>query len=482
NAHLPDGVDDAFAAQRQIATEDFVRLIFTYKALKRQFNKRRTFYKADKDILKGYFSALPFALTVSQKKALDDIIGDMTGGAYMNRLLMGDVGSGKTAVAFAAAYFAIGSGSQCAFIAPTELLARQHYKAASELLGGLGIKVVILTAACAASEKKYVTEAIKSGEAQLIIGTHSLFSENVIYGNLRLVIIDEQHRFGVKEKDAIIKKASEADVLTLSATPIPRALSLALLSELDVSVIERRSRIDDMISTKIVPDYKRNDMFAYIRERAVSGRQAYIVAPRIEDAEGVETDTVKALYKELKEGLFNDIDIAVLHGKSLKADKQAVMDGFNGGSISVLICTTVIEVGIDVKNASVMAVMNAENYGLAALHQLRGRVGRGTEKSYCFLHTTKDDNARLTVLAECGDGFAVSERDFDMRGGGNFLGEKQSGSFENLNNYAVKIDKELISEAKLIAEGIELNKETLGIFREMNYQKYYNIIKNTVFN
>jgi ATP-dependent DNA helicase RecG len=478
-AHFPLGIDEAKSAQRRLAREDFVKLIFTYKLLKSR-NARRGQSFADIGILKNYLSALPFALTNSQKNALDEVLSDMTSPSYMNRLLMGDVGSGKTAIAFAAAYFAAKSGVQTAFLAPTELLARQHYKTASSLFSSLDVRVKFLAASASPAEKKDAQNALNDGSADIVIGTHSLFSAGVKYKNLGLIVVDEQHKFGVSEKNALKEKSENADVLALSATPIPRALSLALLGELDVSTIERRNKIDDMIATRIVPERKKNDMFEYIKRQAEEGRQAYIVASRIEDAEGIEVDTVKNLYRELKDGIFKDINVAVLHGKTGKAEKERIMNEFQSGEIKILIGTTVVEVGIDVKNADIMAVMNADGYGLSTLHQLRGRVGRGERRSYCFLHTAKEDNPRLKALLECADGFLVAERDFELRGGGNFLGERQSGGFERLNNYIVDIDKELIAEAKKIAENIPLNEETERAFREMNYQKYYNVIKNTV--
>ncbi|MDR2090997.1 MAG: ATP-dependent DNA helicase RecG [Clostridiales bacterium] len=479
-AHFPRDIDEAYSAQRRLAFEDFVKLIFTYKLLKEAKEPRNGGKQASTDVMKDYFAALPFSLTDSQKTAIGEILSDMTSRTYMNRILMGDVGSGKTAVAFAAAYFAAKSGMQTAFLAPTELLARQHYKTASEIFAPLRLSVKFLAASCAPAEKKDALRALEDGSADIVIGTHSLFSEGVRYKNPGLIIVDEQHKFGVSEKNALKEKSRAADVLTMSATPIPRALSLALLGELDVSTIERRSKIDEIIATRIVPAKKRNDMFEYIRKQAAAGGQAYIVAARIEDAEGIETDTVKALYKELKEGIFKDVNAALLHGKTEKAEKERIMNGFQSGEIKVLISTTVIEVGIDVKNANVMAVMNADRYGLATLHQLRGRVGRGSEKAYCFLHTARDGCERLRVLTEFSDGFRVAEKDFELRGGGNFLGERQSGGFEVLNDYIIEIDKELIAAAKKTAERIPLNGETEKAFRRMNYQKYYNIIKNTV--
>ncbi|MDR1940185.1 MAG: ATP-dependent DNA helicase RecG [Clostridiales bacterium] len=480
--HAPTDIDEAYAAQRRLAEEDFVRLILAYKLLKADPSKGRAApYSADGGVMKGFFSSLPFAFTPSQEAAFRDITSDLKSGSYMNRLLLGDVGSGKTAVALAAAYFAAESGAQCAFLAPTELLARQHYDTALELLGGSGLSIDFLSGSVSRKQRAEVLDALACGRTDIIIGTHSVFSRDVAYSKLALVIIDEQHRFGVKEKSELAAKSAAADILTLSATPIPRAISLALLGELDVSKIERRSPIDLMISTKIVPDAKRGDMFGYIRGKIKEGGQAYIVAPRIEDAEGVETDAAEPLFAELKAGAFADINAAVLHGRTSKAEREKIMSAFKSGEIGALVATTVIEVGIDVKNAGIIAVMNAERYGLATLHQLRGRVGRGDMRSYCFLHTAKDaDNPRLRLLTECADGFKIAEKDFDMRGGGSFLGENQSGSFESLNNYIIGVDKDLIIRAKALAETVPINGETAAAFGNMNYRRYYNIIKNTV--
>ncbi|MDR2047031.1 MAG: DEAD/DEAH box helicase [Clostridiales bacterium] len=480
-AHCPSGEDEAYRAQRRIAEEDFVKLIFTYSVLKERAAVKKEGCSADGAVLDEFFAAIPFAFTESQRNALNDIIDDMKSGARMNRLLMGDVGSGKTAVAFAAAFFVVKSGRQCALMAPTEILARQHFDNAQKIFGSLGAGVEFLAASLSAAEKRAAVKRLADGSADIAVGTHSLFSENTAYKNLGLIVVDEQQKFGVREKNALKEKGADADLLALSATPIPRAVSLALLGKLDISVIERRAGADT-VATRIVSDAKRGDMFRYIRRRVKEGRQAYVVAPRIEDAEGIETDTVKALYRELKEGAFKDIKTALLHGKTPKAERDAAMKGFAEGEIGALVGTTIVEVGLDVANAAVMAVMDADRYGLSTLHQLRGRVGRGNENgtAYCFLHTKKEDNPRLRALLECGDGFGVSERDFELRGGGNFLGERQSGGFETLNDYIVKIDKELIDGARRIADGIAVNEETLGVFRDMNYQKYFNIVKNTV--
>ncbi len=380
-AHMPASVQEGYAAQRRLLIEELVNMIVGYKIInsKSVKDKKRIYKDTSYDEL---IKSLPYDLTPSQINAVNEITADLIDKNPMNRLLMGDVGSGKTIVAFIAAYLAVKNGYQAAILAPTAILANQHYKNA-ELLKNLGLSVRLLTAEVIASERENILEELKSGQADIVIGTHSLLSDEIEFHNLALVVTDELHRFGVSQKNDFEQKGISIDTLVVSATPIPRALSLTLYNDLKVSEIARRA--DYKIKTHIVTSDRQEDMMKFIRNEIISGRQAYIVCPRIEDIEGIEIASVRNLYDSLRKGVLKDISIAFLHGKMKSEIKDRIMKDFLEGKIKALVSTTVIEVGIDVPNASVMVIMNAERYGLAALHQLRGRVGRGEYQSYCFL-------------------------------------------------------------------------------------------------
>jgi ATP-dependent DNA helicase RecG len=459
-AHSPKTVEEAIRVQQRIAEEDIINTILHYRLLRRANNKdkKRKYQTVDFNPLR---KLLGYELTPSQDRAVKEIILDMSASAPMNRLLTGDVGSGKTIVALFSAYFAIKSGYQTLFLAPTSILAKQHYLN-SLFLEKLGIKVRLLTSEVIGEERDILLSEAKNGEAQIIIGTHALLGE-IDYKRIALVIADEQHRFGVEQRRILEDKGNMPDVLVMSATPIPRSLSLVMYQDLSLSSIDRRGAL--MVTTGIVTPEKRDEMFLFALDEINNGRQVYIVCPRIEDSEGVEMHSVKTLYSELRKGVFKNIEIALLHGKQCAEEKNHTMEEFVSGKLRALITTTVIEVGVDVKNASVMIIMDAERYGLAALHQLRGRIGRGEYHSYCFLYTDKKDNERLSALKKYTDGADIADADYDIRGGGDFLGLRQSGSIETRRG--VPITRHMILKCRKIADEIKMESEKEELLRSI---------------
>ena len=390
--------------------------------------------------LAEFRAALPFALTGAQEKAISEAAADMASGKPMNRLVQGDVGSGKTMVAAACALLAGRSGWQSALMAPTELLAEQHFHTLSGVLEPLGVRVGLLTGGQRAAEKRKVKAALAAGEIDLIVGTHALLSEGVEFAKLGLVITDEQHRFGVGQRSALAEKAvGEADflphVLVMSATPIPRTLALIIYGDLDVSVIDQLPPGRTPVETFLVGEDKRQRMYNFVRKQVGEGRQVYLVCPAVEEGEDatVSTVTLKAAVTyaaQLREEVFPDLRVGLVHGKMKPRDKEKVMSAFAGGELDVLVSTTVIEVGVDVPNASLMIVENAERFGLSQLHQLRGRVGRGKHQSYCVLVTSNrnpETRERLKTLTRTTDGFRIAEEDLKLRGPGDFFGQRQHG-------------------------------------------------------
>ena len=426
-AHFPSSLSEAGEARERIELEKLLKDILAYRTVRRE-SRRAIYYEAHPAVIDKVTDALPYRLTQSQKAAVNDILERMQSDKPLNAMLVGDVGSGKTVVAMIAAYYAAASGHQAAVMAPTEILAVQHYRTFEKFLAPLGVKVVLLTGGCGASEKRVARSAVSSGYADIVIGTHAVISKGVDFRSLSLVVIDEQHRFGVAQRTALVDKGGAVDTLTLSATPIPRSLRLTVFGDVDVMSIDRRYSADN-VSTAVVTPAKRKGMTDYIVEECLKGKQAYVVAPKIFDAEGIEGFAAEKLYKELCSQYGDKVTIGLLHGRMKAQEKQKVLNGFAEGKVSVLVSTTVIEVGIDVPNASLMAIFDADRFGLSTLHQLRGRIGRDGSKAYCFLYTTKsgDDIVRLETLVRERDGLEIAEKDLEMRGAGEWLGEEQSG-------------------------------------------------------
>ena len=471
-AHNPSNIDEGIRAKEKIAIEDIANTIINYRIIKRKTikDKKRQYINTSYSELS---KLLDYELTSSQITAIEEIINDLSNKSPMNRLLLGDVGSGKTIVSLIAAYIAIKNGYQAAIMAPTTILANQHNKS-SEVLRKLGINVELLTGETTKNEKDVIINDVKNGEINLIIGTHSLLNDNLQFKKLGIVITDELHRFGVNQKNNIELKELSVDTLVMSATPIPRALALTLYNDLQVSIIERRSPVN--IKTSIVPSEKINDMYKFLLEEVRNGRQAYIVCSRILDVEGIELVSLKSLYDDLKKGILQTVRLGLIYG-SMKNDKKAeVMKNFNEGRIDVLVTTTVIEVGIDVPNATIMIIMDAERYGLAALHQLRGRVGRGKYQSYCLLCSDNSSSERLLALKANNDGLAIAEIDYDIRGGGDFIGLRQSGLGDH------KITREMIIEAKRLSKKIEITNNLVESFSMIKNNSEEEIIKQVTMN
>ena len=392
---------------------------------------------------------LPFELNTSQKEAFSSIKKSLLGDKKLNAILCGDVGSGKTIVAIFACYFAIKNNYQAAFMAPTEILAKQHFDKITELFDNLDIKVSFLSGSTDSTSKAEILNGLKTGSIDMVVGTHSIIGEGVEFFNLGIACADEQHRFGVAQRTKLIKKAKNCDLLTLSATPIPRSMQLIAYGEVEVINIEKR--FVGNVVTKIVGKEKRIDMWEYIASYCNEGGQAFVVAPQIFDSEGIESSNVIALQKEIS-AISKGITTIALHGKLKPEIKDKIISDFAAKKIGILVSTTVIEVGIDVPNAGIMVVMDAERFGLATLHQLRGRVGRNGEKAYCFLYTDKKDHENLQLLKNVNEGFALAEKDFEIRGCGELLGTEQSGT-STLNCITIN----LLKKAKVIADEIDFS-------------------------
>ncbi len=429
NIHFPASEEAAEISRQRLAFDELLKLQLGMSIMKSR-SRRSTAYKMDSSVsVERFRKGLPFELTEAQNKAVDEIISDLCRDTPMNRLLQGDVGSGKTAVAAAACYFCTENGVQSALMAPTEILAMQHYKTLSEFLEPFGVKVCLLTGSLTAKKKAALKEQIAAGEFDVVVGTHAIIQKDVEYKSLGLVITDEQHRFGVAQRAALAEKGGTPHKLVMSATPIPRTLALIIYGDLDISAINQLPKGRKPINTYAVTGKLRQRAFGFVRERLDEGRQAYVVCPMIEDSES-DLLAVKSYAEKAADGDLKGYELALLHGKMKPAEKEKVMKRFRDGEIQVLICTTVVEVGVDVPNAAVMVIENAERFGLSQLHQLRGRVGRGQWESTCILITdnTGDECVkRMKIMSSTNDGFKISEEDLKMRGPGDFFGSAQHG-------------------------------------------------------
>ena len=426
--HFPPSPDALEQARRRLAFEELLVLQLGLLRMKNR-NRGETALRLTGDYSGDFFRALPFSPTGAQKRAVEEAVRDMAGTHPMNRLLQGDVGSGKTAVAAALCYCAIRSGMQAAFMAPTEILAQQHYHNLCGLLASFGIETALLTGSIPAAQKKRILERLSSGEIQLLIGTHALIGEGVNFRRLGLVVTDEQHRFGVAQRAALAGKGNSPHVLVMSATPIPRTLALMIYGDLDLSVLDELPPGRRKIDTYVIDSSKRARAFGFIRRHLDAGRQCYIICPLIEEGQS-DMASVEQYAEELREKWFVGNTVGTLHGKMKPAEKEKTMADFAAGRIDILVSTTVVEVGMDVPNAVIMLIENAERYGLSQLHQLRGRVGRGSEKSTCILVSdaqNEEARKRLAVMCGTGDGFRIAQEDLRLRGPGDFFGAKQHG-------------------------------------------------------
>ncbi len=422
--HEPNNAKEIKLAKLKLIYEELFEFMFKINYLKR-FNKKVPGIKRENFDISEFISTLPFSLTIDQEKALAEIKKDLESDYRMNRLLLGDVGSGKTIVAILAMYINYLAGYQSAMMAPTEILAVQHFNNCLNIFKDTNIKIALLTGRMTKKEKEKIYEDLKNKKINIVIGTHSLFNENIIYNKLGLVITDEQHRFGVNARNNLQEKGINPDVLYLSATPIPRTYALTIYGDLDISIIRSKPSGRKEVKTLIKKQTEIKDVLYKMLEELKKGHQIYVVSPLIENNDELDLNSVLEL-KEKFSLAFPKVNIEILHGKLKNDEKSKIMDDFQKGIIKILISTIVIEVGIDVKNSSMMIIYNAERFGLATLHQLRGRVGRGNEEAFCYL-ISDYDKERLKVLEESNDGFYISEKDFELRGSGDLFGIKQSG-------------------------------------------------------
>ena len=480
NIHFPDDFEALAIARRRLVFEE----LFVLTCGLAQLKDRRS--AGEGRLLEGspeeFAALLPFAPTNAQRRAMDDMAADLGSGRAMNRLVQGDVGSGKTAVAAFGAWAAAKNGVQCALMAPTELLAEQHARTMEALLSPAGVRVALLTGSVKGREKKALLSALEAGEIDLVVGTHALFSQGVEYKDLGLVIADEQHRFGVAQRSALAEKggAVPPHILVMSATPIPRTLALIIYGDLDVSVIDELPPGRVPVTTLLVGEDKRARMYGFVRKQVGEGRQVYIVCPAVEengggweDGPGMDLKAVTAYAAQLRERVFPELRVGFVHGRLKAKEKEDVMSAFHRGELDVLVSTTVIEVGVDVPNASLMIVENAERFGLSQLHQLRGRVGRGKHQSWCVLVTaSRSETARERLKALCatGDGFQIAEEDLRLRGPGDFFGKRQHG-LPQLKVADFAADMELLKEARqaaqeLIAADPELKKPSHRLLKK----------------
>ena len=427
--HCPAAEEEAFAARRRLIYEELLVLQLGIGRMKNH-GAASTGAPMKKADASPFWESLPFSPTGAQRRAVEEILTDMSGETSMNRLLQGDVGSGKTLVAAAAIWACIRAGYQAALLAPTEILASQHAENLNRLLSPFGMRVALLTGGMKAAARRTTLAAIRDDEADLIVGTHAILSEGVEFARLGLAVVDEQHRFGVRQRGLLAEKAANPHLLVMSATPIPRTLGLLMYGDLDISILDELPPGRTPVKTRCITGKKRADLYGFLDREIDSGRQVYIVCPAIEDAGGSGLNAVKSYYEDIAKAYLPDRRVGLMHGKLKPKEKAEVMDDFKSGRLDALVSTTVIEVGVDVPNATVMVIENAERYGLSALHQLRGRVGRGAAESWCFLvsdNASESVQKRLKFLCSTSDGFAVAQYDLETRGPGDFFGSRQHG-------------------------------------------------------
>lgn len=456
NIHIPESREAAEKARYRLAFDELLNLQLGMRMLRhRNSDAQAGCVMSAKISLDEFKNGLPFTMTNAQSSAADDIVKDMCGEHPMNRLLQGDVGSGKTAVAAAACYFAVKNSCQCVLMAPTEILASQHFRTLSGFLSPFGISVCLLTGSMTARQKNAVKSAIEAGEYDVVVGTHAVIQKDVVFRSLALVITDEQHRFGVAQRNALAMKGEHPHKLVMSATPIPRTLAMMIYGDLDISIINELPGGRMPVETYAVTGGYRERAYEFIRKQINEGRQAYIVCPVIEQSETELKSAVE--YKEnIELKYFPEFRVGLLHGKMTPAEKDDVMTEFKDGRTDILVSTTVIEVGVDVPNSTVMMIENADRFGLSQLHQLRGRVGRGREKSYCILVTdnhSDEAKKRLKIISSLTDGFRISEEDLKLRGPGDFFGDRQHG-LPALKIADIATDNQMLSVVAQTAERI----------------------------
>lgn len=487
NIHFPKDNESFIRAKRRLAFDE----IFYFQLSMKKFKKKNAdaiSFQIKNETLE-FINSLSFKLTNSQNKVLEDIFNDMSSDRQMNRLIQGDVGCGKTIVSFIAMFNVVKNGFQSVLMAPTEILARQHFENAIELFEKHNIKVELLVGSLKESEKKTIREKIENGQVDIIIGTHAVFQEKVVYKNLGFVITDEQHRFGVKQRLLLSKKSKNPDILVMSATPIPRTVGLVMFCDLDISTIDELPSGRGKVNTYFVDENYEDRYMNFIKKHISEGRQAYIVCPLVDESDTLELQSVINLYDRLKERYFQDIEIEFIHGKIKPVDKDRIMKNFENGKIKVLVATTVIEVGINVPNSNIMVIYNAERFGLSQLHQLRGRIGRGNYESFCILVSNNKSTSvkkRMDIMCSSNDGFYISEQDFLLRGYGDILGYRQSGEarFKILN---IQKDYDLLKSAikyvdELLKDDFNFEKEENQVVKRNVDEFIQNLSENIIMN
>lgn len=468
--HFPKNKEELLVSRKRLVFDEFLLFIISVRRMKEKAEETPNCFPVKETWLtEEVIERLPYSLTNAQLNAWHEIERDLAGRTMMSRLVQGDVGSGKTILAFLAMFLVADNGYQAALMAPTEVLARQHYEGFLKLMEeqGLSFPTVLLTGSDTAKEKRIAYERIASGEAAIIIGTHALIQEKVEYANLALVITDEQHRFGVKQREALTTRGNPPNVLVMSATPIPRTLAIILYGDLDISVIDELPAKRLPIKNCVVNTLYRPKAYSFIEKQVRQGRQAYVICPMVEESEGMDAENVLDYTQKLKENLPSDIRIEYLHGKMKPKEKNRVMESFAAGEIQVLVSTTVVEVGVNVPNATVMMVENAERFGLAQLHQLRGRVGRGEYQSYCiFIQGNQDQiSKRLEILNKSNDGFYIAGEDLKLRGPGDLFGIRQSGDME------FRIG-DIYNDSTILKEASEAAEEILSLDPELDLEQH----------
>ena len=468
--HFPKNKEELLVSRKRLVFDEFLLFILSVRRMKEKAEETPNCFPVKETWLtEEVIERLPYSLTNAQLNAWHEIERDLAGRTMMSRLVQGDVGSGKTILAFLAMFLVADTGYQAALMAPTEVLARQHYEGFLKLMEeqGLSFPTILLTGSDTAKEKRIAYERIASGEASIIIGTHALIQEKVEYANLALVITDEQHRFGVKQREALTTRGNPPNVLVMSATPIPRTLAIILYGDLDISVIDELPAKRLPIKNCVVNTSYRPKAYSFIEKQVREGRQAYVICPMVEESEEMEAENVLDYTQKLKENLPSDIRIEYLHGKMKPKEKNRVMESFAAGEIQVLVSTTVVEVGVNVPNATVMMVENAERFGLAQLHQLRGRVGRGEYQSYCiFIQGNQDQiSKRLEILNKSNDGFYIAGEDLKLRGPGDLFGIRQSGDME------FRIG-DIYNDSTILKEASEAAEEILSLDPELDLEQH----------
>ena len=470
NIHLPINQNALIESKKRLVFDELFLLQMKFLLRKRKNNKKLTIQKSIKKnfLLKDFLNKVPFQLTKSQEKVLDEIKSDLSDLTPMSRLLQGDVGSGKTIIAIASLLIELEKDQQGALMVPTEVLASQHYKNLIKFLNPLLVSVELLTGNTPQKKRKEILTNLKNGMVDILVGTHAVVEDKVVFNSLGMVVIDEQHRFGVTQRNRLLNKGENTNLLSMTATPIPRTLALSLYGDLDISQITELPPGRVPITTKIISEEELNILFKRVENEIDNGKQAYVILPLIEDSEKMNLSSAKKIFKYLSEEIFLKNKVGLLHGKLNSEEKNNVINSFVNNEVNILVSTTVIEVGIDVPNASIMIIYNSERFGLSQLHQLRGRVGRGSHKSFCYLVTSENnglENKRLSVLEKSNDGFYIAEKDLELRGPGQLLGYKQSGLpdfvLDNLPNNKVLIEKAREEAQRVINEDPDFKKNNL---------------------